>query len=119
MGGRQVGDMNIIPDRRSIRSREIRSVELERRGLSEDGRQNIRNEVRLRIVTFSEFSFRICTGGVEIAERDELHPVGAAVIGEDLLDDDLCLPVGIDGIEGMGFRDLLTTQLSSERIAIG
>ena len=59
----------------------------------------------LGVVTFAELPVRVGARGVEIAQGDELQPVGPVIVAEDLLDEELGLAVGIEGTEAMILGD--------------
>ena len=62
-----------------------------------------RDGVRFRRVPFANPAFRVSAGGVEIAQDKGAESLMAIGSSQDLFDDELALPVGINRLLGMCF----------------
>ncbi len=97
--------MDVITDARPIRSWIIDPENLNLRPMAGSGLKCKRDQVRFRIVIFSEFSVRIGTRRIEVAQRKVLQPMSFVEPSHCPLKCELRFAVRIDGILRMVFRD--------------
>src|SRR5262249_51240370 len=55
-----------------------------------------RNEMRLRLMPFAEFSVRIGAAGIEVSQRDIFQIIGCRVVPQDLLSNEFRPSIWID-----------------------
>jgi len=83
------------------RCRIISAEHLERVSrLVECGQEDIRDQVCFRVVSLANLSLRVRAGSIEVTQRDAAKTIGRIVIGEQILGDKFCLPVGLMGRAG-------------------
>jgi len=106
MGFRQVGDMDVVPDRGAVGSRVVGPEELNLRLAIQRSHQQTGDEVRFAgTVVLSYPPAGIGAGGVEIAQRDIRKTMGVVVGGQGFLEGQLGIPIRVGGQLGMFLGD--------------
>ena len=92
--GGDVGDVHVIADARAVRRR-VRIAEHQQLGAIARGDvERERDEMRLRIVPLARLAVRVRTGGVEVAQRDEVERARRGDVLQDPLDHELRAAIG-------------------------
>ena len=81
----------------------VRAENLKMRPASQRCIHRDRYGMRFRRVPFANSAFRVSAGGIEIAQNKRAESLMAIEISQDLFDDELALPVGINRLLGMCF----------------
>lgn len=94
-----IQDVNVVANAGAVGSGVIGAEDFEVWNNTQSSVENFRNEVGFDAMGFAALGG--CAGGVEITECDEMETGVSAIVGEDFLEAELGLAVGIDGIFGM------------------
>src|SRR5688572_1361912 len=90
VGVGEVGDVHVVTEAGAVRGGIVLAEDVER-GAAGRRLEGARDDVNLRRVILAEPPVRVRAGRVEVAQGDELHPVGALVVRQRLLDGQLRL----------------------------
>src|SRR5216684_3816216 len=94
----EIVNMNVVANAGAVRSRVVRSEDLQLGSFLAGGGKRQRNQMSLRIVQFANLAAVIGSRGVEIAQTDRAQSVSAAVSFERVFDKKLRGAIGIDGL---------------------
>ncbi len=97
----QVGDMDVIADRRAVRRRIVDPVDLDRIAAAQRGTQHARDQMSFRVVVLADLA--ICVGArrVEVAQRRIAQIISLGVPVQGPLDRQLGLAIGVErGLRG-------------------
>src|SRR5689334_21208456 len=97
----QIGDVDVVANRRAVWRGVVRSKDLQRRSASKRGTDREWNEVRLWVVIFTQLPFRVSTGSIEVTQSRIAQGVGPLIPVESALDGELRLTVWIDRLLGV------------------
>src|SRR5687768_6795776 len=98
MGSRQIRDMDVVPDRSSIRGRVVRAEDVYCCPVAAGRGDGKRDEACHLIVVFAKVAIGVSSGGVEVAEGHPAQPVRLAVGVKNALYEQLGLPIRADGL---------------------
>lgn len=92
-------DVNVVPYAGPVQSLVIGPKHLDSLAPPQHSVNDLRDQVRFRLVILAQALLRPRTGGIEIPERDVLQAVGRMVILQHFLHLPLCPAVWVDRVE--------------------
>ena len=101
----QVDHVDVVANRGAVGRRVVGAEDLQLAPAPQGRLDGERNQVRLRVVIFADFAFRVGPRGIEIAQRRVVKVVGALVPLEDFLDHELGFAVRIHRLLQVIFSD--------------
>src|SRR6476659_2653873 len=93
----KVGNMDVIAHAGTVGSRIVVAEDGQVRNVPLCRHEGTRNEMRLRIVPFADFAFRIGATRIEIPQRHVAESISSRMVLQYMLGHELAAPIGIDG----------------------
>src|ERR1700688_3969016 len=85
----KIVDVNIVADASAVRGRVVGSEDLQLRSSASGRSKSERDEVRLRLVQFADFSALVGSGRIEVTQAGRAQPVSTIIGFQRLLEEKL------------------------------
>lgn len=105
VGVGKVVDVDVVAEAGAVGRGIVRAEDLQLKIAGQRGLESERDEVRFRIVEFTDLAGLVGSGGIEVAQAGDMQSVGSAVGFEGIFEGELGGAVGIDGLAGIVFGD--------------